>query len=87
VESTRQRRPIFDLERVNAERLPDYFRLDIRVDYNLTAWGKPLLLFFGANNVTNRQNVAGFGWNRRTNQITTNEQLGLFPNIGLDWRF
>jgi outer membrane receptor protein involved in Fe transport len=86
-ESTRQRRPIFDLNRVNAERLPDYFRLDVRVDRNLKVWGKPLLLFFGAQNITNRRNVAGFGWNRRTNNQLLNEQLGIFPNIGLDWRF
>jgi len=87
VESRRQRRPIFDLNQVNALRLPDYFRLDVRVDRNLKVWGKPLLLFFGAQNVTNRKNVAGFGWNRRTNGQLANEQLGLFPNIGLDWRF
>ncbi len=86
-ESTRQRRPIFDLNQVNAQRLPDYFRLDLRVDRNLKVWGKPLLLFFGAQNVTNRRNVAGFGWNRRTNNQLLNEQLGIFPNIGLDWRF
>ncbi len=86
-ESTRQRRPIFDLNQVNAERLPDYFRLDVRVDRTLTVWGKPLLLFFGAQNVTNRRNVAGFSWNRRFNNQITNEQLGIFPNIGMDWRF
>jgi hypothetical protein len=86
-ESVKQRRPIFDLERVNAERLPDYFRLDVRVDRTLTVWGKPLLLFIGAQNVTNRRNVAGFTWNRRLNLQQENEQLGIFPNIGLDWRF
>jgi outer membrane receptor protein involved in Fe transport len=86
-ESTRQRRPIFDLDRVNAERLPDYFRLDLRVDRTITLWGKPVLLFFGAQNVTNRRNVAGFSWNRRLNRSQVAEQLGIFPNIGLDWRF
>jgi hypothetical protein len=86
-ESTRQRRPIFDLNQVNAERLPDYFRLDVRLDRTLTVWGKPLLLFFGAQNVTNRRNVAGFSWNRRFNNQITNEQLGIFPNVGMDWRF
>lgn len=86
-ESTRQRRPIFDLSRVNAERLPDYFRLDLRLDRTLMVRGKPLLLFFGANNVTNRQNVAGFTWNRRLNRQQENEQLGIFPNVGIDWRF
>ncbi len=87
VESTRQRRPIFDLTRVSGERLPDYFRVDVRVDRTLTVWGKPLLLFLGANNITNRKNVAGYTWNRRLNRQQENEQLGIFPNIGLDWRF
>lgn len=86
-ESTSQRRPIFDLTRVNTERLPDYFRLDLRVDRSIKVWGKPVLLFFGAQNVTNRRNVAGLSWNRRTNRSVTGEQLGIFPNIGLDWRF
>jgi outer membrane receptor protein involved in Fe transport len=86
-ESRRQRRPIFDLNRVAAERLPDYFRLDVRADRQFRVWGKPLLLFVGAQNITNRKNVAGYGWNRRVNRQLTNEQLGIFPNIGLDWRF
>ncbi|MCS7025472.1 MAG: TonB-dependent receptor [Bryobacteraceae bacterium] len=87
VESARQRRPIFDLSQVNALRLPDYFRLDMRLDRTFTVRGKPLLVFFGAQNVTNRKNIAGFTWNRRTNQQIANEQLGLFPLVGLDWRF
>ncbi len=86
-ESTRQRRPIFDLTRVNEERLPDYFRLDIRADRTFTVRGKPVLVFVGAQNVTNRKNIAGIGWNRSLNRQTQGEQLGLFPLIGLDWRF
>jgi hypothetical protein len=86
-ESTKQRRPIFDLTRVSGARLPDYFRVDVRADRTLTVWGKTLLVFVGANNVTNRKNVAGYGWNRRLNLQQENEQLGIFPNVGLDWRF
>lgn len=85
--STQQSRAIFDLNRVNAERLPDYFRLDLRVDRRFTVKGKPVLFFIGAQNVTNRKNTAGFTWNRRLNTQLVNEQLGLFPTIGLDWRF
>ena len=85
--STQQSRAIFDLNRVNAERLPDYFRLDLRADRRFTIKGKPVLFFIGAQNITNRKNVAGFTWNRRLNTSSVNEQLGLFPTIGLDWRF
>ena len=85
--STQQSRAIFDLNRVNAERLPDYFRLDLRADRRFTVKGKPVLFFIGAQNITNRKNTAGFTWNRRLNTQLVNEQLGLFPTIGLDWRF
>ena len=36
---------------------------------------------------TNRKNTAGYTWNRGTNRAETNEQLGLFPVVGLEWRF
>lgn len=87
VNSVAQNRGIFDLARVNAERLPDYFRLDIRADRTFMVRDKPLLVFIGLQNVTNRKNVAGYGWDRRVNGIELNENLGLFPLIGMDWRF
>ncbi len=82
-----QQRAIFDLTRVNAERLPDYVRVDIRADRTFTFRDKPLLVFIGVQNAFNRRNVAGIGWNRATNSIQLGEQLGLFPLVGMDWRF
>ena len=82
-----QQRGIFDLTRVNAERLPDYLRVDIRADRTFTFRDKPLLVFIGVQNAFNRRNVAGVGWNRATNSIQLGEQLGLFPLVGMDWRF
>lgn len=85
--SREQRRAIFDLDRVNALRLPDYFRLDVRADRTFTVRDRPLLVFLGVQNVINRRNVAGFTWNRRTNEAQVNEQLGWFPLVGMEWRF
>jgi hypothetical protein len=85
--SLQQNRGIFDLARTNAQRLPDYIRFDIRADRTLTVRGKPLLVFAGVQNLFNRKNVGGIGWNRATNRSELNEQLGLFPLVGLDWRF
>jgi len=48
---------------------------------------KPLLVFIGVQNAFNRRNVGGIGWNRATNVQQQGEQLGLFPLVGLDWRF
>jgi hypothetical protein len=85
--STEQRRGVYDLTRVNAERAPDYGRVDIRVDRTFTVGAQPLNVFVGVQNVTNRRNFAGYSWNRRTNTQQFGEQQGIFPILGLDWRF
>jgi outer membrane receptor protein involved in Fe transport len=85
--STAQRRGVFDTNRVAAERLPDYFRTDLRIDRIFMVRDKPLILFAGIQNITNRKNIAGFSWNRSTNRQEFADQLGVFPILGLDWRF
>ena len=85
--STAQRRGVYNLTRVNAERAPDYGRVDIRVDRTVTVGGQPLNVFLGVQNVTNRRNFASYSWNRRTNSQHFGEQQGIFPILGFDWRF
>ena len=85
--SEAQRRGIYDLAEVNALRAPDYARLDIRVERRFVVGGEPLVIFGGVQNVTNRQNVAQYTWNRRRSEVSVQEQIGIFPILGLDWRF
>jgi outer membrane receptor for ferrienterochelin and colicin len=85
--STEQRRGVYDLTRANAERAPDYGRVDIRVDRTFMVGAQPLNVFVGVQNVTNRRNFAGYSWNRRTNTQQFGDQQGIFPILGLDWRF
>jgi hypothetical protein len=85
--STAQRRGVYDLVSVNAERAPDYGRIDVRVDRTVAVGGQPLNIFVGVQNVTNRRNFASYSWNRRTNAQQFGEQQGIFPIIGFDWRF
>jgi hypothetical protein len=85
--STAQRRGVYDLSRVNAERAPDYGRVDIRVGRTFSVGAKRLNVFLGVQNVTNRRNFAGYSWNRRTNSEQFGEQQGVFPILGFDWRF
>ena len=61
--------------------------MDIRVDRTFVVGGQPVRMFAGAQNVTNRENAAGFTWDRRSNLQRTQEQQGLFPILGLDWQF
>lgn len=85
--SVDQRRGVYDLLRVNAERAPDYLRLDLRLDRTFAVHGRPVTVFAGVQNVTNRRNFAGYSWNRRTNAEQFGEQQGVFPILGLDWKF
>ena len=36
--------------------------------------GRPFTLFAGVQNLTNRRNLAGFTWNRRTNSQQVSKQ-------------
>ncbi len=85
--STAQRRGVYDLTRVNAERAPDDARIDIRVDRTFSVSGQPFNVFFGVQNLANRRNFASYSWNRRTNAQQFGGQQGLFPILGFDWRF
>ncbi len=85
--STAQRRGVYDLSRVNAGRAPDYSRVDVRVDRTFNVAGQPLNLFVGVQNLANRRNFASYNWNRRTNTEQFGEQQGLFPILGLDYKF
>ncbi len=85
--SAAQRRGIYDISLVNGRRAPDYARLDLRVERRFLVGGQPLVIFGGIQNVTGRENVAQYTWNRRRNEISTQTQIGIFPILGLDWRF
>ena len=85
--STAQNRGIFDLTQANALRAPAHFRLDLRVGLTFTVKGGTLIVYGGAQNLTNRQNWAENYRDRRPNTVATRHQLGLFPIFGIDWRF
>lgn len=85
--STEQNRGIYDLTRINSLRAPAYFRPDFRLDRTFTVRDKPMLLWLGVQNVMNRRNVWGVRWNQNTNRSEPERQEGMFPLIGLDWKF
>jgi hypothetical protein len=83
VESAKQNRHIYDLTKVNAGRLPDYNRLDLRVDYraNFTNWG--LVTYIDLENVYDRQNIFAYTWNERTNSLVKEYQFAFMPVFGI----
>jgi hypothetical protein len=78
---------LYDLARVNGERAPDYFRLDLRAERTFRTGQTELLVFGGVQNVTDRRNFAGYYWDRRREEVRFQEQMGIYPILGLEWRF
>ena len=85
--STAQRRGIYDQALVNGVRAEAYARLDVRVDRIILSGAQTLLVYAGAQNITNRRNFAGYSWDRTNNRARFQEQQGIFPLIGMEWRF
>ena len=85
--STEQRRAVYDRSRVNDARGPAYFRADLRVDRRWSVDNRPVSIYAGVQNVTNRRNVSGYSWDRRAGGVRTLSQIGIFPIVGLDWQF
>jgi TonB dependent receptor-like, beta-barrel len=70
---------------LNSERLPDYFRTDLRLDWK-TGW-RDVLLYFEIINATNHQNVMAYEYNRDYSERRYIEQLPRFISFGAKKRF
>lgn len=76
--SVEARQGIFDFSRYNSQRLDDYYRLDLRLDYRVAlSESINMLVFFDAQNATNRANIENPVWNEKTNK----------PDRILQWQF
>ncbi|UCF41088.1 MAG: TonB-dependent receptor [Gemmatimonadota bacterium] len=76
-----------DFTRYNAERLPLFHALDVRVDRRWSFRGFQLDVYIDIQNVYGRQNVSGYQWDPRTGAPEANESLGILPTIGVNLEF
>ncbi|MEZ5064118.1 MAG: TonB-dependent receptor [bacterium] len=83
-ESVEQNRYILDLDRLNAERARNYFRLDLRGDYRFRVGPSNVTMFFEIQNVTDRENVFLYLWNRKTRSLDSQNQIGFLPVFGMN---
>jgi hypothetical protein len=77
-----------DVARSNAERLPTFHSLDLRVDrrWDFDAWN--LIAYVDVQNVYNRRNIQGYRWDSRTMQPQSSTgSIGIPPTIGLSAEF
>jgi len=68
----------------NTARLPNYSRLDVRVDrrFNFKKW--TLVTYIDVQDVWNQKNVTDFRWNKYTRKIEEDESIGILPTIGVN---
>ncbi|MCS3798780.1 carboxypeptidase-like regulatory domain-containing protein [Niastella sp. OAS944] len=72
-----------DETRYNAERFPDYLRLDTRFGFRLNSSKRRLsqTIYLDLQNVTNRDNVFVRRYNQVRKEVGTVNQIGFFPDI------
>ena len=86
-ESIINRRGIYDIDQYNKARMPDYARLDLRVDYRLSLGNTILTTYLEVLNVLNRVNYYNYYWSSYYNLIKENLQLPRIPVLGISWKF
>lgn len=71
----------------NTAELPDYNRLDVRVDkrWNFKSW--TLVTYIDIQNLLNKKNITEYDWNKYTKEIEANESIGILPTIGVNVMF
>jgi len=86
-ESLIQNVTVRDSSRVNADRIPAYHSLNLRVDRRYYFKQSSLIVFFSIWNVYNRKNVSTYYWNEIEHKEDVLYQWSMLPVIGLEFEF
>lgn len=78
---------IYDTDRINAARLPDYHSLSVRVDRRFFFSSSNLITYLSLWNAYGHRNVAGYYWNEIDARVQAIEQFGTLPIFGLELEF
>ncbi|MDC8770156.1 TonB-dependent receptor plug domain-containing protein [Roseateles albus] len=69
---------------LNSERLPNYHRLDLRVDQVVSP---TLSFYYELLNAYAQKNISGYTYTADYKKRRANVELGITPNVGLDYKF
>ncbi|MEZ4688905.1 MAG: hypothetical protein R3A12_01475 [Ignavibacteria bacterium] len=80
-------RGIYDMSRYNALRIPDYQRIDLRIDKNFTFNNIGIVGYIEFQNLLNKENISEYYWDE--DRDTTGKILnwGFFPVGGFSLQF
>lgn len=85
--STETREGIWDLSRINSERLPDYHSLNIRVDKRFYFSNSNMIVYLSVWNAYGRDNIAQYVWDEVKNEQGEQKQWSTMPVLGLEYEF
>jgi hypothetical protein len=70
---------VYQTDKAFSEKLPDYFRVDFGASFRRNKKKYSWIFSFDAQNIINRENVAGKIYNPATQQIEVKRNLGIVP--------
>lgn len=87
-EASRQKgETVYDYSNIYRNRLPDYFRIDFGLNFRRNKKKYNWLISFDAQNIINRQNVAGRTFNPISGAVETRKNLGIIPVLSYKIEF
>ncbi len=78
---------IYDQNKINEERYPDFHSLNIRVDKRFHFKHSNLIIYFSIWNAYNNKNIVSYFWNEIENKKDTIYQWKLTPILGVEYEF
>jgi len=94
IDSYAQNRPIYDVSRMNALRVPYYARWDTQMNKDAIVHHLHLETYAGVNNILNRSNFLAYVWLPRdhsktgpADKVDEIDQMPIFPNVGMRYIF
>ncbi len=76
---------IYDLSRVNTERMPVYHSLNLRIDRRFHFRSSNVVAYLSVWNLYNRKNIAIYLWDEGNKDVKTFYQWSLLPIIGIEY--
>ena len=83
--SQEQNSGVYDLTKINADRMPAYHSLNLRVDKRFYFEKSSMVVYLSVWNVYNRKNIAIYYWNVLENKVDTRNQWSFLPFIGIEY--
>ena len=78
---------------VNSKTLPSYHRLDLEANYKTTYWGNDATWTWAIINAMGQENISGYYYEAKDGDSADNytvsgeEDMGMFPYVGLKMTF